>query len=140
MSAKKHTHAQKKSGIHHSLSPPCLKHVDFSALPRDPAALPSPIPAVKEKKLIKWNKRPSTYSHRLLSWQFVRGTVSDSMPQPPPKVHLSVMYITVREGGKCACLCACVQEEESIYQREKWNYYCEVCVCIPLNAGTVYQC
>lgn len=46
---------------------PVLKHVDSSALSHDPDALLSPGPSMWRKKLIKCNKRPSTWSHCLLS-------------------------------------------------------------------------
>lgn len=49
---------------------------------------------------------------------FVFAIVRDSAAQPPPNVHLSVMYITVRER-KCGCLHVCEGGNERA--RAQWR-------------------
>lgn len=129
---------------------PCLRLFEacrFFSSASQPCSSPQSNTNSGKKKLIKWNKRPATCCHCLLSQRFVLGTISDSTPQPPPKVRLSVMYITVREGRVClfpcvcVCVCVCASEKDHINGTITARCMCVFSsVCIPLNASTVYQC
>ena len=55
------------------------------------------------------------------------------MPQPPPKVHLSVMYITVRGEvylSLCMCVCERERETEPITEGKMELLLCGVFVCV----------